>query len=327
MPPAPEKGSHSLMTANSTVARKATASVKKSAPIKADAAPRISILLRGVLATNPDVEEFTIGGILDAIGAERPEASLVLLSVPHVLPVPGAPGFCGLTAASVGGHFVTGSKTLHLPKAVLQKKISRRSLAVAIHAMLPVLEFAERSVQPRLAIVSHPVCRRAIGILVFILAATIAFPLIGFDPLHAVSIFLMSIGMAEQDGVAILLGAGIGVMSLAFVAGTALKLHRKAGEFARRAIRRLGLAHLADHLEARGWKRLAAVLRFNWRDLLLKWNPERAEMERRTQAMASQPQAAQARAPMPRKRRAPQAERRAKTGSPAAQARAIVHYG
>lgn len=307
------------MTANSTVALKATASVKKTAPIKA-ASPRISTLLRRVLANNPDVEEFTIGGILNAIGAERPEASLVLLSVPHVLPVPGAPGFCGLTAAAVGGHFVTGSKTLQLPKAVLQKKISRRSLAVAIHAMLPILEFAEKSVQPRLAFVSHPVCRRAIGILVFILAATIAFPLIGFDPLHAVSIFLISIGMAEQDGVAILLGAGIGMMSLAFVAGTALKLHQKAGEFARRAIRRLGLAHLADYLEARGWKRLAAILRFNWRDLLLKWNPERAEMQRRARAKADH-------APAPRKRRTPQAGRPAKTGVVAAQARPIAHYG
>lgn len=315
------------MTANRTVARKATASVKKSAPIKA-AAPRISTLLRGVLANNPDVEEFTIGQILDSIGTERPEASLVLLSVRHVLPVPGAPEFCGLTAASVGGHFVTGSKTLHLPKAVLQKKISRRSLAVAIHAMLPILEFAEKSVQPRLAFVSHPVCRRAIGILVFILAATIAFPLIGFDPLHAVSIFLMSVGMAEQDGVAILLGAGIGVMSLAFVAGTALKLHQKAGEFAKRAIRRLGLAHLADYLEARGWKRLATILRFDWRNLLLKWNPERAEMQRRERARAAQANEAQGNgtpATAPRKRRAPQAARPAKAAPAPAAARA-VHY-
>ena len=322
------------MTASSSVARRAKAGAKKAGVKNAAAihstGPRISTLLRGVLADNPDVEEFTIGGILDAIGAERPEASLVLLSVPHVLPVPGAPGFCGLTAASVGGHFVTGSKTLHLPKAVLQKKISRRSLAVAIHAMLPVLEFAEKSVQPRLAIVSHPVCRRAIGILVFILAATIAFPLIGFDPLHAVSIFLMSIGMAEQDGVAILLGAGIGVMSLAFVAGTALKLHQKAGDFARRAIRRLGLAHLADHLEARGWKRLASILRFDWRELLLKWNPERAAMQRRARARAAQAPASQtnaAQAPAPRKRRAPQPGRPAKAASVPASARPAAQFG
>lgn len=303
------KGSRPLITANSVSKRRAKAGAK--APGR-----RISGLLRDILANNPDAEEFTIGGILDAIGAERPEASLVLFSVPHMVPVPGAPSFCGMTAASVGGHFVTGDRTLRLPKAVLQKKVPRRSLAVAIHAVLPVLEFAEKSVQPRLAWASHPACRRIIGLLIFILAATIAFPLIGFDPLHAISIFMMSIGMAEQDGVAILLGAGVGILSLAVIAGTSLKLHRKVGPWLKRAIRRMGLAGLAGYLEARGWKRLASIVRFDWKDLLLKWNPERAEMERRARAKT------QAAPPAPTRGRRPAQSSRLATGVSAAKATA-----
>ncbi len=284
---------------------------------------RISSLLRDILTDNPDVEEFTIGSIIAAIGPERPEASLVLLSVPHVVPVPGAPSFCGLTAASVGGHFVTRSKTLHLPKAVLQKKVPRRSLAVAIHAMLPILEFAEKSVQPRLAWASHPVCRRIIGVLVFILAATIAFPLIGFDPLHAISIFMMSIGMAEQDGIAILLGAGIGILSLVIVAGTALKLHRKVGNWVKSLARRLGMAGIAKFLESRGWKKLASVLRFDWKELLLLWNPERAEARKRARAKAEAPAQPQAEPVAPaaeRNRRPARARRPAATGPKVAMA-------
>lgn len=299
------------MTTAKNAARSKTPTAAATAP-----KPRISSLLRGLLADNPELEEFTIGEIIEAIGAERPEASLVLFSVPHVVPVPGAPKFCGLTAASVGGHFATRSKTLHLPKAVLQKKVPRRSLAVAIHALLPILEFAEKSVQPRLAWASHPVCRRIIGILVFILAATIAFPLIGFDPLHAVSIFMMSLGMAEQDGIAILLGAGIGVLSLVIVAGTALKLHKRVGEWLKPVIRRLGIGSLAKFCESRGWKRLASILRFDWKELLLLWNPERAENDRRARAKA-QAEKAQSEQASARSRRPARSGRAAVSPAPA----------
>ncbi|MFC7054259.1 exopolysaccharide biosynthesis protein [Hansschlegelia quercus] len=235
-------------------------------------------MLRNVLAKNPDVQSFSIGDILDSIGTERVETSLMLFSVSAFLPAPGAPAFSPRAAAAVGAHFAAGRTEFKLPKAILEKQVPRRSLAVAIHALLPVMEFAEKRTRARLAWTSHPVSRWIVGVLVFILAATIAFPVIGFDPLHAMSIFVISLGLAEKDGLAIILGVIAGLLSLGLVAlsGVNLRaLRSKIGKWVGKLTRRLGFRALANYCQRRGWERLAAILRFEWADLLLAWDPER----------------------------------------------------
>lgn len=255
-------------------------------------APRTSDLLRNVLLRNPDTQSFTIGDILTSLGPDRVEASLILFSAPAMLPMAQAPSFCPRTATAVGAHFATGRKDFQLPKAILDKQVPRRSLAVAIHTLLPVMEFAEKKTRPRLAWASHPVSRWIVGVLLFILAATIAFPVIGMDPLHAMSIFVISLGLAEKDGLAILLGVVAGVLSLAMVALSSVNvraLRAKVGKYLKRITRRFGFKVLANYCERRGWVRLAAILRFDLSDVLLAWNPEARETADRSRAAANAP--------------------------------------
>lgn len=256
----------------------ASASIRpRRKPAQRASLARTSDVLRGVLANNPDVETFTIGSILEAIGADRAEASMMLFSAPAILPVSGAPTFSGANSFTLGSHYVRGGASIKLPPVLLSKRIPRRSLAAAIHALLPILERAEKIVKPRLAWLVSPLARRLLGLLVFVLAVTIAFPVIGFDPLHATSIFMISLGLAEKDGLAVLIGASIGIMSLALIAGAGLnlkKLKAKVGKWLRTLVRRLGLDALASHCERRGWGKLASILRFRWADVLLMWNPE-----------------------------------------------------
>ncbi len=238
---------------------------------------RTSDILRAVLSNNPNVETFTIGSILDAIGADRVEASMMLFSVPAVVPVTGAPAFSGVSSCALGGHFVRGRTSLKVPKVILSKTVPRRSLAAAVHALLPILERAEKLMKPRLAWLVSPVARRLLGVLLFVLAVTIAFPVIGLDPLHGTSIFMISLGLAEKDGLAVLIGAAVGILSLALIASAGLtlkSLRAKAAKLLKKLVRRLGLDALAFHCEQRGWKRLADILRFRWADVLLMWDPE-----------------------------------------------------
>jgi hypothetical protein len=162
--------------------------------------PRTSEILRSILSNNPGVQTFSVEGILATIGANpnHLETSLMMFSLPGIVPVAAPSGMVSLPTAAIACQLAAGSGQIKLPRFVRRKAVSRRALAVAIHAALPVLEAAEKIVRPRWSWVSEPGVRRAIGLFVFLLAIGIAFPLFGFTSLHATSIFVMALGMAEK---------------------------------------------------------------------------------------------------------------------------------
>ncbi len=63
---------------------------------------------------------------------------------------------------------------------------------------------------------------------IFLLALTIAFPFIGVDMLHATSIFIISLGLNERDGLAILIGIAAAIASLVLVTGVRFSARRFA---------------------------------------------------------------------------------------------------
>jgi hypothetical protein len=239
---------------------------------------RTSDVLLAILSNNPDVQFFSVERIIASIGTERAEAALMLFSVPSMLPLQVPRGVDSVPAGAIGGHIASGGKQLRVPRYILKKQISRRALAIAIHAALPVLEAAERIVRPRWHWISHPISRRAIGLLIFLLAAAIAYPFSGASALHAMSIFVLSLGLAEADGLTILIGVVAGVLSLAVVAVTGFSpraIRKKILKALRKLSRKLGLSALARFLDRLGYRRLALLLTFEWSDMVMHWDPER----------------------------------------------------
>jgi hypothetical protein len=244
---------------------------------------RTSELLRRILTQNPGVKAFSVERILAAVGADRFDVSLMAFSLPAIVPIRRARGMAALPTGAIAYQLIAGEKRIQLPRFVLKKTVSRRALAVAIHGVLPVLQAAERLVKPRWAWVNHPSTHRAIGLFAFLLAVAVAFPLFGFSPLHATSIFVMAFGMAEQDGLAVLLGAIVGVLSLAIVAasGTSTRVLRaKVSQWLRNMGKKLGLRAFAHYLRRRGYATIARLLTFEWSTLLLLWDPERSGTQR-----------------------------------------------
>ena len=240
-------------------------------------APRTSEILKGILTNNPGVKAFSIERILAAIGSDRFEASLMMFSLPAMVPVPAPQGMSALPTTAIACQMAVGQKQIRLPRFILQKTVSRRALAVAIHAILPVLEAAEKLVRPRWSWISHPAARRALGLFVFLLALAVAFPLFGFSPLHATSIFVMALGMAEQDGLAVLVGVTVGMLSFAVLAASGLSaraVREKAVRWLRKVGRKLGLGIFARFLRRHGYERIARLLTLEWSQVLLLWNPE-----------------------------------------------------
>lgn len=212
-----------------------------------------------------------------AIGEERFDANLLFISLPTLEIVPDKPATMEVSAALLAGQIACGRRKIALPRALREREISRHSLAVAIHAALPVVEAAEKLARPRFTWLNHPVSRRILGVFLFILTATVAFPIIGFDPLQSLSTFAISFGMSEGDGAAILLGVAAGLIALGLIAAS----HCSLGALRRKGLswlRKLGLkfggslvARLCDRF---GLTRIASLLRFEWRKLILLWRPE-----------------------------------------------------
>jgi hypothetical protein len=281
-----------------------------------DGAPsmRVSEVLRGILSNNPDVETFSVERILDSVGRAGFnagfeadfDASLMLFALPAMFPVPRPRGMVALPAGAIACQMIAGRKQIRLPRFIRKKSISRKALAVAIHAVLPVLEAAEKVVRPRWTWVDHPIWRRLVGLFVLLMVIAIAFPLFGFNCLHATSIFVISLGMAEKDGLAVLIGVVAGAVALAIVASgvSSRAVRTKVARWLWKLSRRLGLGVLASYLDRLGHAWLARILRFRWSNLLLGWDPEKRAAE--AAARSAAPAAA---VPTPR----PQAQHRGPT--------------
>ncbi len=239
---------------------------------------RTSDILRGILSKNPGVKTFSVERVLASIGGDQFEASLMMFSIPAILPVPRTRGTVAAPTGAIGYQMAAGRRRIKLPRFILKRSISRPALAVAIHAALPILEAAEKVLRPRWKWVNHRNVRRAIGLFVFVLALAIAHPFLGLGALHATSIFVMALGLAEQDGLAVLVGVAVGLLSLAILATTGLStqaLRSKASAWLNKKGRRFGLGAFARLLRQRGYDWLAGVIMLRWSDLFLLWNPEK----------------------------------------------------
>jgi hypothetical protein len=238
---------------------------------------RASEVLRGILVNNPGVELFTIRRILRSIDKERVDLRLLLVSLPAIIPVQAPNGAIAVPASALGYQLLSAQRELKLPRFILKKSVSRRSLAVAIHSVLPMLEAAEKLIRPRWAWVSHHTSQRALGLFVLLLALAVGFPLLGLTPLHATSIFVIALGMAEKDGLAVLIGVVAGLLSLAMTlssVASARAMRSQGLRWLRKLVKRTSLSIAADKLDHSGHPLIANALRFQWSQLFLAWNPE-----------------------------------------------------
>lgn len=167
--------------------------------------------------------QISVRSIISTLG-ERGFALLVVgLGLPNCLPMPPPiPLICGLLLIFVAFQMVVGWKSPWLPRFILDKTVSRATMASFIERALPWVQKLERFAKPRLGILDHHIAFRLIGsaLMVFSVALVFAAPFIGQVPL-GVSVVLIGLGLVERDGVLVLAGMAAGVvgsvLSLGFV--------------------------------------------------------------------------------------------------------------
>jgi len=167
-----------------------------------------SKLLRDFLERHPG-ERLYLRYLLDDM-AERAFAPVLLLcALPEALPLPiaGVSAIIGIPLMIVSVQLLLGFAKPWLPGWIANRSLKRKDFEKVINKILQILEKFETVIRPRWKFVASPLVQRILGLLFLILAIVIALPIPFGNLPPAIAIVVISLGMIEQDGVIIILGA------------------------------------------------------------------------------------------------------------------------
>jgi hypothetical protein len=259
---------------NACAARKIPASVSSAALLRQDGShqrAKLSCRLRRVLTEHPHAREFTVHKIIHALGDESFGPSLALFSAAGILELPDSAALSGRMISALGSGLALGRQTVALPRALLRRKIPRNALALLIHGVGSLLDEADGAVQQRWTWVFHPAMTVTLGLMLFLLGLASMTPVVGGGAQHAASAFLIALGLAERDGLAVVIGAVAGIAAIAVAAlsvASGSKLWRKVKAWLLHCAYKLRLHALAKLLD-RCCDGLGELVRLRWGGLLL----------------------------------------------------------
>ena len=186
---------------------------------------RTSQLLREFLAgeTGPRI---TLGALRDALGDRGFGVLLFIFALPNLVPVniPLLSAVLGLPLVLLAAQLSYGRHKPWFPDWLTDQTFSRQGFAAVVTRALPYLERTERLLRPRLTVLLSWTGERLIGIAILILALVLALPIPFANWLPACAIAIIALAIVEKDGVAVLIGLVVGVLSLIVAATVVIGL-------------------------------------------------------------------------------------------------------
>ena len=191
---------------------------RSKARARAQTTPRTSEILRRLIEDQSRTS-LTIEEIVNGLGPRSLPTSLMLFTIPEVLPIP-IPGLATAVVIPTGiisYQMFRGQEEISLPRWLLDRSVPRSAFAACVTAILPFLEKAEGKVRPRWRWASTRTAKRFIGFFVLLMAAIVALPIPFTNMPFAIAIFIIGLGLAEEDGALISLGILLGIALIALM--------------------------------------------------------------------------------------------------------------
>ena len=168
-------------------------------------------------------DEVTVSDVLALIGREGLLSVCILLTLPFMVPVsiPGVSTAFG-AAILVLGIALLRKKPPVLPARLGARRLPSEKLAAAMRGGVKALVRVEKIAKPRLAIlVTGPGASRVSG-LGLVLGALLLMAPFGFVPfsntLPGLAVLLLALGILETDGVCVLLGHIVNLLTIVYFA-------------------------------------------------------------------------------------------------------------
>jgi len=176
---------------------------------------RTSEVLREIAAG--EGERVTFRDILTVLRHRAFGFTLLIFALPCCLPMPpGIPTVCGAALVIIALNLIAARQRLWLPGAIAAKSVARADLQRLVDRAVPYLERLERVCKPRLPIVTEPVGKILIGLVILMLGFIMILPIpfLGNIPPGFAATFI-AIGMTERDGLIVLIGLVVSAVAVA----------------------------------------------------------------------------------------------------------------
>jgi len=174
---------------------------------------RTSELLRA-FAHSLDSDRVTLAEIVAGLGDRGLGVLIAIFALPNILPstVPFGNVATGIPPLVFAVQLMLGVDHLILPDFLAKRKVGTHWLKAIAPKVASVLSWFERLLKPRMEWVTTARAEHFIGAIAIILAVVSTLPIPFGHNLPALGLVLIGLGLIERDGLAILIGATIGVL-------------------------------------------------------------------------------------------------------------------
>jgi hypothetical protein len=162
----------------------------------------------------------TLGTLVDTLGTRGVGLLLLILSLPSALPIP-APGYStpfGLAIALLALQLLFHRKQLWLPTTLRKRTIKNETAQKLRTAGLRVFSKTERLIRPRWRWMLTPLSRTVLASVVLIMGLLMILPIPLTNTAPAFVVFVISLSLAEEDGIWSVAGLLLGVLAVIFYA-------------------------------------------------------------------------------------------------------------
>lgn len=176
--------------------------------------------LTEIVASLDGRPSFAIGELVDELGERAVGALMFIFAVPNIIPTPpGTSAVLGLPLVILTFQLMVGRQTLWLPQTIRKRTIDGALVATFVRKSMPVLVRFEKVLRPRLSfLVLSDLAERVMGLIAFLLAIVLFLPIPLANIVPAAAIAVMALGLAERDGLAVLVGYLLGVGTVVVLA-------------------------------------------------------------------------------------------------------------
>lgn len=172
------------------------------------------------LASHWAGRKFSLADLLNSLGPQATASILLVFSIPAIVPTPGIPAgmVFGTALAILSFQLIVGAEKFYLPKRLARIELSDTLLKAMQVWLAPKLAWLEGWLRPRLVGLTSKATIRLHGLFVLVMSVLIALPIPFGNVLPGLAIFFVALGLAQRDGVAILIGIAFGIGAIAFSA-------------------------------------------------------------------------------------------------------------
>jgi hypothetical protein len=176
--------------------------------------------LQQLLETDNE-QGLSISEITRAVGEKGFGLLLIVLSLPSALPVP-APGYStpfGIVIALIAVQMISGRQTVWLPKKLGGTRIKPKIAKTMLGCASKFLQKIERFIRPRQKWIRGRAGQAALAVMILIMACLMMLPIPLTNTFPAMVIFMIGVGLSEEDGLLAIAAFAVGCCAVLLYAG------------------------------------------------------------------------------------------------------------